>query len=63
MSLMQLILSYEAMKTGLTAASKKFRIGTVEGDIHDIGSIVAATLTAEGIDVVDIGVYIPESLR
>jgi corrinoid protein of di/trimethylamine methyltransferase len=74
MFLMQLILSGEAMKTGLEvlkpemlrqkkqlAASGKFLIGTVEGDIHDIGkSIVAAMLTAEGFDVVDIGVDIPD---
>ena len=61
MFLMQLILSGEAMKAGLEvlkpemlrqkkqlAASGRFLIGTVEGDIHDIGkSIVAAMLTAE----------------
>src|SRR5208337_5257634 len=59
MFLMQLILSGEAMKTGVEmlkpemlrqkkqlAGSGKFLIGTVEGDIHDIGkSIVAAMLT------------------
>ena len=76
MFLMQLILSGEAMKTGLEllkpellkqkkklAASGKFLIGTVEGDIHDIGkSIVAAMLTAEGFDVVDMGVDIPDKV-
>jgi len=76
MFLMQLILSGEAMKTGVEllkpemlrqkkqlAASGKFLIGTVEGDIHDIGkSIVAAMLTAEGFDVVDMGVDIPDKV-
>jgi corrinoid protein of di/trimethylamine methyltransferase len=76
MFLMQLILSGEAMKTGLDvlkpemlrqkkqlALSGKFLIGTVEGDIHDIGkSIVAAMLTAEGFDVVDMGVDIPDKV-
>jgi len=76
MFLMQLILSGEAMKTGLEmlkpemlrqkkqlAASGSFLIGTVEGDIHDIGkSIVAAMLTAEGFDVVDMGVDIPDKV-
>jgi corrinoid protein of di/trimethylamine methyltransferase len=76
MFLMQLILSGEAMKTGVEilkpemvrqkkqlAASGKFLIGTVEGDIHDIGkSIVAAMLTAEGFDVVDMGADIPDKV-
>ena len=74
MFLMQLILSGEAMKTGVEvlkpemirqkkqiAGSGKFLIGTVEGDIHDIGkSIVAAMLTAEGFEVIDVGVDIPD---
>jgi len=35
-------------------------IGTVEGDIHDIGkNIVAALLEAEGFEVVDLGVDVP----
>jgi len=76
MFLMQLILSGEAMKTGLEllkpemlkqkkqlAVSGRFLIATVEGDIHDIGkSIVAAMLTAEGFDVVDLGVDIPDKV-
>jgi len=76
MFLMQLILSGEAMKTGVEllkpemlrqkkqmAAAGKFLLGTVEGDIHDIGkSIVAAMLTAEGFDVVDMGVDIPDKV-
>jgi len=76
MFLMQLILSGEAMKTGVEllkpellrqkkhlATSGKFLIGTVEGDIHDIGkTIVAAMLTADGFDVVDLGVDIPDKV-
>ena len=35
-------------------------IGTVEGDIHDIGkNIVAAMLRANGFDIVDLGVDVP----
>jgi corrinoid protein of di/trimethylamine methyltransferase len=74
MFLMQLILSGEAMKTGVDmlkpeilrqnkqlTGSGKFLIGTVEGDIHDIGkAIVAAMLTAEGFEVIDVGVDIPD---
>ena len=76
MFLMQLILSGEAMKTGVDmlkpeilrqnkqlTGSGKFLIGTVEGDIHDIGkSIVAAMLTAEGFEVIDVGVDIPDKI-
>ena len=72
MFLMHLILSGEAMKAGLQilkpeilkqkkqfGAVGKVLIGTVEGDIHDIGkSIVSALLTADGFDVVDLGVDI-----
>ena len=36
-------------------------IGTVAGDIHDIGkSLVAALLTAEGFEVIDIGIDVPD---
>jgi trimethylamine corrinoid protein len=76
MFLMQLILSGEAMKTGVELlkpeilrqkkqlkGSGTFLIGTVEGDLHDIGkSIVSAMLTAEGFDVVDVGVDIPDKV-
>jgi len=76
MFLMQLILSGEAMKAGVEMlkpeilrqkkqlkGSGTFLIGTVEGDLHDIGkSIVSAMLTAEGFDVVDIGVDIPDKV-
>lgn len=38
-------------------------IGTVEGDIHDIGkSIVAATLEASGFNVIDLGSDVPNSI-
>jgi len=37
-------------------------IGTVKGDIHDIGkSLVAAMLQANGYDVVDLGVDVPNA--
>jgi len=74
--LMQLILSGEAMKAGVQVLKPEilrlqkelkgmgtYLIGTVEGDIHDIGkSIVTAMLTAEGFDVVDLGVDVPDQL-
>ena len=76
MFLMQLILSGEAMKTGVEmlkpeilrqkkqlAGSGKFLIGRVEGNIHDIGkSIVVAMLTAEGFEVIDVGVDISDKV-
>lgn len=76
MFLMQLILSGEAMKAGVGVLKPEvlkqkrqlkglgtFLIGTVEGDLHDIGkSIVSAMLTAEGFDVVDLGVDIPDNV-
>lgn len=38
----------------------KVVIGTVEGDIHDIGkSLVASILSAGGFDVVDLGIDVP----
>ena len=40
----------------------KVVIGTVEGDIHDIGkSIVAVMLSANGFEVLDLGVDVPTS--
>jgi len=76
MFLMQLILGGEAMKAGLEVLKPellkqqkqmtplgKFLIGTVEGDIHDIGkTIVSAMLLAEGFDVVDIGIDVPNQV-
>jgi len=46
----------KAAKKGLA----KVMIGTVEGDIHDIGKTIVATMLAvEGFEVVDLGVDIP----
>ncbi|HBY93019.1 MAG: corrinoid protein [Ardenticatenaceae bacterium] len=65
----QLIMAGEAMKAGLEVllplitaearqgAAGRVVIGSVEGDVHDVGkNIVAAMLTAGGFDVVDLGV-------
>lgn len=71
----QLMLGSEAMKAGMavleeaiTAGGGKIRskgtvvIGTVEGDIHDIGkTVVAALLQANGYAVHDLGVEVPAS--
>lgn len=76
MFLMQLMLGGEAMKAGLEVLKPEllkqggqmsrlgtFLIGTVEGDIHDIGkSIVGALMLAEGFDVVDLGVDVPNQV-
>jgi len=63
----ELILAADAMKAGTAVCEaalpkgtikekKKVVIGTVEGDIHDIGkSIVASFLAANGFEVHDIG--------
>ena len=41
---------------GQTAAGGTIVLGTVEGDIHDIGrSVVATMLTVNGFDVIDLG--------
>ena len=70
----QLVMSADAMKAGSTlleaeiarlgieeADSRgKVIIGTVEGDVHDIGkTIVATILAAEGYDVTDLGINVP----
>lgn len=66
-----LILAGEAMKSalsvllralpsGIRVTKGKVVIGTVQGDIHDIGkNIVAAMLSASGFEVYDIGVDVP----
>jgi corrinoid protein of di/trimethylamine methyltransferase len=68
--IVDMIAAAEAMKAGLSilkneivkrGGSIKYRgrivIGTVEGDIHDIGkSIVASLLEAAGFEVIDLGV-------
>jgi len=67
----QLILAADAMKAGIAICEaafpkgtirekKKVVMGTVEGDIHDIGkSIVVSFLAANGFEVYDIGRDIP----
>ncbi|MGA2223940.1 MAG: cobalamin-dependent protein [Syntrophobacteraceae bacterium] len=70
----QLVMAGEAMKAGmklilpkLTGKSKReitgnIVIGSVEGDVHDIGKgIVVALMTAAGFNVVDLGVDVPAS--
>jgi len=69
----QLMLCSDAMKSGMTILEEAIKasggslgnkgvvvIGTVEGDIHDIGkTVVAALLTANGYQVHDLGVEVP----
>ncbi|HID90638.1 TPA: cobalamin-binding protein, partial [Candidatus Bathyarchaeota archaeon] len=68
-----LMMAAEAMKAGLSVlegavkerglrrrALGKVVIGTVEGDLHDIGkSIVVTMLEANGFEVLDLGVDVP----
>ncbi len=69
----QLMLGADAMKAGMAILGESIRaaggqvaskgtvvIGTVEGDIHDIGkTVVAALLSANGYEVHDLGVEVP----
>ncbi len=69
----QLMLGADAMKAGMAILGKAIRaaggtvaskgvvvIGTVAGDIHDIGkTVVGALLQANGYDVHDLGVEVP----
>jgi corrinoid protein of di/trimethylamine methyltransferase len=69
----ELVLGAEAMKSALSVLqpillqkdiqrkeSGKVIIGTVQGDIHDIGKIIVATLlSAHGFEVVDLGADVP----
>jgi corrinoid protein of di/trimethylamine methyltransferase len=69
----ELVLGAEAMKAALSVLqpillqkniqrkkSAKVIIGTVQGDIHDIGkTIVATMLQAHGFEVMDLGVDVP----
>jgi trimethylamine corrinoid protein len=69
----QLMLGAEAMKAGMAILGEAIRaaggkvsskgvvvIGTVAGDIHDIGkTVVAALLQANGYEVHDLGVEVP----
>jgi len=71
--LSELILAAEAMKTGLevirpiilqrklqVTSSGRVVIGTVHGDVHDIGkNIVATMLEAAAFEVIDLGVDVP----
>ena len=71
----QLMLGSDAMKAGMTVLEEAITagggkiqskgtlvIGTVEGDIHDIGkTVVAALLQANGYTVHDLGVEVPAS--
>lgn len=72
----ELVLGAEAMKAGLSILqpillqkniqrkkSGKVIIGTVQGDIHDIGkTIVATMLQAHGFEVIDLGVDVPNHI-
>lgn len=55
------VLEPEIMRRGLKQKTMgKFLIGTVGGDIHDIGkNIVVLLLMANGFEVIDIGVDVP----
>ena len=70
-----LILGAKAMETGISILQpllvgdqtvqegRKFLIGTVEGDLHDIGkNIVATMFRANGFVVYDLGVDVPNKL-
>lgn len=73
--LVDLVMAAETMKAALSVLEPellkrgeriqrlgRILIGTVEGDIHDIGkSIVVAVLTAGGFEVIDLGVDVPTS--
>jgi len=58
------VLEPEIKRRGLKQKTMgKFLIGTVEGDIHDIGkNIVTLLLKANGYEVIDIGVDIPAEI-
>ena len=66
----ELVMAADIMKAGMKILDEKIKaagmerksfgkvvIGTVKGDIHDIGkSVVAAVLQASGFDVIDLGI-------
>jgi corrinoid protein of di/trimethylamine methyltransferase len=70
----ELVMAAEAMKAGLEVLEPELRkkskgrsfrgrllIGTVRGDIHDIGkAIVGSILAARGYEVIDLGVDVPD---
>ena len=55
------ILEAEIKRTGVARNKNgKVIVGTVRGDLHDIGKTILATLlTANGFDVLDLGVNVP----
>lgn len=69
----ELVMATEAMKAGLEVLEPELRnkrkgrsfrgrflMGTVRGDMHDIGkTIVGSILAAEGYEVIDLGVDVP----
>jgi len=71
--LTELIMATEAMNSGLRVLESEIKkrkskrkslgkilIGTVAGDVHDIGkTMVAAMLAANGFEVIDLGVDVP----
>jgi len=69
----QVLMSARAMNTGVTVikpllveagvkASGKVCLGTVKGDLHDIGkNLVKTMMESKGIEVVDLGVDVPPS--
>jgi 5-methyltetrahydrofolate--homocysteine methyltransferase len=72
--LTELLMGAEAMKAGMELINPQIQqqkkglkrvglmiIGTVAGDIHDLGkNIVSALFSAHGFDVVDLGVDVPD---
>jgi len=54
------VLDVELQKSTKGSALGKIVIGTIEGDIHDIGkSLVASIFSANGFDVIDLGLDVP----
>ena len=50
-------------ESGGSGHGKKFVIGVVEGDMHDLGkSLVIAMLTSAGFEVIDLGIDVPRSM-
>ena len=72
--LTELLMGAETMKAGMEIVNPEIQkqekelkklgsmvIGTVSGDIHDLGkNIVAALFSAHGFDVIDLGVDVPD---
>jgi 5-methyltetrahydrofolate--homocysteine methyltransferase len=61
MKMAMAVLEPELVKAGVQPVGK-FVIGTVKGDLHDIGkNLVAMMLKGAGFDVIDLGVDVPEA--